>query len=78
MGISIYDPQTWDNKTPANVLGGRNRASQAQRDSHGRFMPNDSFLQSMWELDPKHGVPGGQKRGREGLRVRGKFATHLQ
>lgn len=57
--VSIYDPALWDSKTPANVLGGRNRAIKAKRDAQGRFMPNDIMEQALWSLDPEHGRPGG-------------------
>ena len=57
--MSIYDPAMWNAKTPANVLGGRNRAIKALRDKQGRFLPNDPFIQSLWSLDPQHGRRGG-------------------
>lgn len=73
---SVYDPDLWDNKTPANVLGGRNRATKAVRDKLGRFMPSDQESQKYWTLDPDHGKAGGlkllEKYGREYFQKIGK------
>lgn len=66
---SIYDPALWDRMTPANVLGGRNRAIKARRDLLGRFLPDDPIKALYVDLDPEHGKKGGlallQKRGRD-------------
>ena len=72
--MSIYDPNIWDKKVPANVIGGRNRSLKARRDKLGRFMPNDQVGQELWSLDPQHGKPGGVGRAIKAMRdERGRF-----
>lgn len=76
---SVYDPEFWDRKTPANVIGGRNRAIKAQRDKLGRFLPNDEVGRELWSLDPNHGKPGGVSRVIKALRdARGRFKANQQ
>ena len=60
---SIYDPGLWDSLTPANVLGGKNRAIKASRDILGRYLPDDPIeaIQQINNLPHDHGVAGGLK-----------------
>lgn len=74
MNGGIYSPEIWDKQTPANVLGGINRAKTAERDRQGRFLPKDAMIKALWSLDPEHGKLGGKKRAATAKREKGKFA----
>lgn len=70
MPDSLYDPARYDSMTPANVIGGINRAKAARRDRYGRFLPQSHDLP---EPD-RHGAAGGQARAIKALRdERGRF-----
>lgn len=70
MAISVYDPNLWNEKIPANVRGGINRAKLAMRDTLGRFKPYNYHL--LYDLE--HGKAGGKKRAETGKRdSKGRF-----
>lgn len=78
MSISIYDPNLWNEKTPANVLGGINRSKNAIRDQLGRFMPSAIEEWENWKLDQEHGRRGGQTRIKAAVRdLKGRFIKGL-
>lgn len=62
--MGVYDPALWDQKTPANVIGGLHRALKAQRDILGRFLPDNPVeaLLQVHNLPYNHGVEGGIAR----------------
>ncbi len=73
---SVYDPEFWENKLPANVLGGINRARFGKRDILGRYLPNDPVeaQQMISNLPYNHGQQGGQARVIKAQRdSRGRF-----